>query len=205
MKKNIRSYSKNERIISSRRDKLSKCAARVFVKKGYDRTSMRDISGACNMSIGTLYRYIGSKKDLLQLVIEQGMKKEVDYCREAFQQARLMGPVEALKFAIREYLKTADDIQDILLFSYRSIYQVKPSIRKDVLNLDTSVINEFKKILDRGCEEGLFRIDDVSMVAYTIDAMTQMWAVKRWAFKGVYTLDEYIETNTNLILKSILR
>jgi len=133
------------------------------------------------------------------------MKKEVDYCREAFQQARLMGPVEALKFAIREYLKTADDIQDILLFSYRSIYQVKPSIRKDVLNLDTSVINEFKKILDRGCEEGLFRIDDVSMVAYTIDAMTQMWAVKRWAFKGVYTLDEYIETNTNLILKSILR
>jgi AcrR family transcriptional regulator len=48
-----------------RRDNLLAVAARVFAARGYDRTSMRDLSRASRMSLAGMYYYVKGKEDLL--------------------------------------------------------------------------------------------------------------------------------------------
>ena len=201
----MRTYSKNERLISVRRAHIAECATRVIIKKGYDATSVPDISEACNMSIGALYRYIGSKEDILYLVIEQGIEREMAFYRKTFRRARSLSPVEAVKFAMGELIKSLDEIQDFILFSYRTKQDMEPSARQDIHDVDIFVSNEFEKLLFSGCKKGVFEIDNVRMLAHTIVAVAQMWALRRWAFRDFCTLNEYIEFYTNLILKQICK
>ncbi len=48
-----------------RRDNLLAVAARVFAARGYDRTTMRDLSRASHMSLAGMYYYVKGKEDLL--------------------------------------------------------------------------------------------------------------------------------------------
>lgn len=48
-----------------RRERLLSCAAKVFARDGYDRTSMRDLSRASAMSLAGMYYYVAGKSDLL--------------------------------------------------------------------------------------------------------------------------------------------
>ncbi len=199
----MRAYSKNEGLVSFRRAHIAKCAARVFVKKGYASTNIRDISEACNMSVGSLYRYVGSKEDILYLVIDHGIQREMAFCTKTFNTAKTLNPVEAIKLAMSELIKSVDEIQDLVLFSYRSMQNVESSARQNIINVDSDIVNEFEKLLLHGCKKGVFEIEDAQMIAQTIVVIAQMWAIRRWAFHKLCTLNEYIDTYTNYILKLI--
>jgi len=201
----MRAYSKDEKLISTRRAHIAECASRVFIKKGYDSSNIPDIASACGMSVGSLYRYIGSKEDILYLVIDHGIQRETAFVNKTFQKAKSLNPVEAIKFAMSELIKSVDEIQDIILFSYRTMYIIEPAARQNVLNTDRAIINGFEKLLISGCKKGVFEIDNVHMVAQSIDVISQMWVIRRWAFRKICTLNEYIEFNTNYILKLICK
>jgi len=199
----MRAYSKNEGLISFRRAHIAKCAARVFVKKGYSNTNTRDISEACDMSIGSLYRYVGSKEDILCLVIDLGIQREMAFRKKAFSKSKSLDPVEALKQAMGELIKSVDEIQDLIMFSYRSMQNVEPSARQNIINVDRDIVTEFEKLLIRGCKKGVFEIEHPQMIAQTIIVIAQMWAIRRWAFQKLCTLNEYIDIYTSYILKLI--
>ena len=48
----------------SKKQEISNCAARLFRKKGYKATSMRDIADAMDMKAASLYNHISSKEEL---------------------------------------------------------------------------------------------------------------------------------------------
>ncbi|MFO7570780.1 MAG: helix-turn-helix domain-containing protein, partial [Smithellaceae bacterium] len=56
--------------ILDKRAKIIKKATRLFIKKGYAQTTMRDISKATGINLGNLYNYISSKEDILCLSFE---------------------------------------------------------------------------------------------------------------------------------------
>ena len=58
-------------------------AAHLFLRHGYDGTSLRDIAAAVGMKAGSLYYHFASKDDLLEAILRQGMTVMVD----AFEQA----------------------------------------------------------------------------------------------------------------------
>jgi AcrR family transcriptional regulator len=49
---------------------------KVFTKKGYDRTNMRELAKACEMSAGTLYHYFGSKEEILYSIINSATSQQ---------------------------------------------------------------------------------------------------------------------------------
>ena len=57
---------KNEKI--NRKNQILEAAFKVFVKKGYAKTTMDDIVLVSNLSKGALYHYYGSKKELFLLL-----------------------------------------------------------------------------------------------------------------------------------------
>lgn len=201
----MRAYSKDKKLISSRRAHIAECASKVFIKKGYDTVNIPDIAKACNMSVGSIYRYVGSKEDILYLIINHGIHKERTSIRNTFQDAKSLHSVEAIKLAMRELIKSVDEIQDIVMLSYRTMYLIHPSARKDVLNIEKAIVTVFEKLLISGCNKGVFEIDNIHMVAQTIYVISHIWAIRRSAFRKLCTLDEYIDFNTKYILKMICK
>jgi AcrR family transcriptional regulator len=51
--------------VSSRRDEITREAARLFAERGYEGTSLADIAEALGMQKPSLYHHIASKEDLL--------------------------------------------------------------------------------------------------------------------------------------------
>ena len=71
----IRAFSNDVQLVGARREHIGECAAKCLVRQGYGRTSIREIAEACQMALGTLYHYVGSKEDILYLVINHGISR----------------------------------------------------------------------------------------------------------------------------------
>lgn len=56
------------------RNKLIEAAARVFVKKGFAQTTIRDIAKEAEVALGALYFHFPSKDEFATAVFEQGIK-----------------------------------------------------------------------------------------------------------------------------------
>src|SRR5690242_16524819 len=87
--------------MSSRRDELTRVAARLFAEKGYAGTSLADLAEALGVQKPSLYHHIDAKEDLLWEVARDGA--------EAFH-AALDGvpadalPTERIRLALRAHL-----------------------------------------------------------------------------------------------------
>jgi len=58
--------------------RIRKAARALFVKRGYDDTTMRDIAKRANVGFGTLFTYASDKRDLLFLIFNDELDTVVD-------------------------------------------------------------------------------------------------------------------------------
>jgi TetR/AcrR family transcriptional regulator, cholesterol catabolism regulator len=61
-----------------RRDQILEEAARLFGRRGYHATSMRDIGEAAGILAGSLYAHISSKEDLLYEIVLRAAERFID-------------------------------------------------------------------------------------------------------------------------------
>ena len=115
--KNIETIVKDQELIGRRHMQICDAALKLFSRKGFHRTTVREIAGACGLGIGTLYSYIKTKEDILSLVYRRIL--------ETFQ-ARLLkatrgiqDPRLQLKVAVEETLRIYDECQDVVLLLYQ--------------------------------------------------------------------------------------
>ncbi|HOG03511.1 MAG TPA: helix-turn-helix domain-containing protein, partial [Accumulibacter sp.] len=59
---------------ANRRDELLRAAARLFVEKGFDATTTRDIAEAVGMRSGSPFYHFRSKQDLLKAAMIEGLE-----------------------------------------------------------------------------------------------------------------------------------
>jgi AcrR family transcriptional regulator len=71
--KNLRARGKRER-----RRRLSEAAREVFLERGYDGATTREIAARADVAIGTLFVYAPEKRDLLFLVMNDDLDAIVD-------------------------------------------------------------------------------------------------------------------------------
>ena len=198
----IRTYSRDKELVNLRREQIARAAALLFVKKGYDKASIREIAKGCRMSIGTLYHYVGSKDDILSLVVEFIMTLEALF-GEYVSSYKTLPPTEALQKAIENYYRGIDDIQDMVLLAYQESKNLQQKVRERTFEQEISIIKVFEEILSRGCETGEFKVNDITLVANNIVIIGDTWAFRRWLLAKRYTLEEYIRKQTNIIIEGI--
>ncbi|BCB04145.1 TetR/AcrR family transcriptional regulator [Bacillus sp. KH172YL63] len=61
-----------------RRSDLINAARRVFIKKGYEHTTMKDVMDEAGVSRGGLYLYFDNKEDLFEAVIQEQFIDAID-------------------------------------------------------------------------------------------------------------------------------
>src|ERR1041384_1064209 len=92
---------------SNRREALLRVSAKLFREKGFDGTTIRDISAAANMHSGSPFYHFKTKQDILVAVMEQGLaeglrKTEDVMARETSPQQRLVAMIRAQLATIHE-------------------------------------------------------------------------------------------------------
>jgi TetR/AcrR family transcriptional regulator, cholesterol catabolism regulator len=81
---------------------ILRSAARIFADKGYHSTSMRNISGATNVSLAGLYHYCKSKEELLFLIQDNCFGRVLERLEERL--VDVSDPVVKLQIFIENHL-----------------------------------------------------------------------------------------------------
>ena len=187
-----------------RRLQIIKAAAKLFIKQGYLKTSMREIAKRCDISVATLYHYVHSKDHILSLFNEVTLDRFVKFHDGISSDSRQLTATESLKLAIKEYLSLVDEIQDVDVFWYQETKNLNPNQRKALIQSDEMVASVFHRIIVRGYESGEFKTSDPLLIAHTLVVLGDMWAFRRWFLRKHYTFEQYLEDQTEFILSSIL-
>ncbi len=64
----VTTHIKNQKLVKERRRQIVDGAVKLFIKKGYHKTTTRELARETGMSIGSLYEYVSTKEDVLYLV-----------------------------------------------------------------------------------------------------------------------------------------
>ncbi len=202
--KRIESQIKDKRLIEVRRREIVKAAVDLFIRKGFHKTTVREIAQKFGMSIGTLYEYIRTKEDILYLVCDYIHSNVRDKVRPYLT---ITGDsVDTLKKSIRAYFTIIHEMQDYILFLYQETKSLSHEARKYIFRAEEEMTHIFEEILIRGVEDGSFSVDrrDVNLITHNIMVLGHMWAFRRWMLQKNYTLDRYIETQTKIILSTLI-
>ena len=66
-----RQTARSERLRAARRARMLKTARKLFSRRGYEVTTMRDVAAAAGTSIGNLYFYFKDKEELLETLLAE--------------------------------------------------------------------------------------------------------------------------------------
>jgi len=199
--KGIPTQIKNPDLVEQRHRQIVDAAVQLFINHGFHKTTTRQIARAAGFSIGSLYEYIASKEDILYLVcdaihaeVEQGVSEAM---------TRASGGRNPLAEVIREYFLVCNRMSDHILLIYQETQSLPPQWRKKVLENEVRITGIFMQVLAHLISSGdLPRLSERSMelVAHNISVLGHMWTFRRWFLARHYSIDDYIELQTEFIL-----
>jgi AcrR family transcriptional regulator len=150
--------TRNALLVESKHQQIVNGACKVFFKKGFHPTTIRDIAKASGMSMGQLYHYIHSKDDVLYLVHKHLMKIWYDYLkRSGFEQIEDDDPVMKLRDAFSHTVEFMIEHKELVLFIFTESKYLDRKHLRMLLDVYRKHINRFW----RGLLEGLNIQDQV--------------------------------------------
>jgi len=196
----IRSRIVNDGVLNDGREHIARSVIPVIAKKGYGNTSTSELAEACGMSEAAMYRYVGTKSDVLHIISKRmlgfglRLKEFVDRMEDRRKS-------EILYESWQHYVSLVDEEQDMVMIVHREIVNLDPEDRAYQKNLLAVAI--FERIIRDGIEDGEFSCDDPKLVAYMMWTFAHDWALKRWFLRGHFDMEQYIQRFMKIILRSL--
>ncbi len=172
----------------------------LFSEKGYQATSMRDISNASGINLSYLYKYVSSKNEMLYIFYDRGSRLYSGIYEELGTDTT-DDPVQQLRTFVSKVLTIVHDNKYMLRTLWTESRHLESKWLKLVLERELSVIKSVESVIVRGIENGCFTVDDSFMAANFIQYLTFIEPMRGWALKDRYCLDELIVSLTALVLK----
>ena len=200
----IRSYVNNEKLVQAKRKHIAECAAILFAKQGFDATSLRDISNACSMPLGSIYNYISTKEDILHFICESASLDWKPIFKDILTDYEDLPVADLLRICIEKWFRYAEESREENMFFDREIRNFSAEDRSMLLQSQASIAHFFEELLQKGIDAGEFQIESPVCVAHNILMTGINWGQRRWFLRPRFTLEEYTRLQTDLILNSIL-
>lgn len=195
----IISSVKDERLIEKRRKQMIQGAITLFKKKGFHKTTTREIAKESGFSIGTLYEYIRTKEDVLFLVVD-AIYGEVQ--SRLTTMVNLEEPsLEHLMTIIESYFRVVDDMQEEIIIMYQEVKSLKKPTQEYVLQKERDMVDMLKQVI-LTCAPNVHK-EDADLLANNIFVQGHMWGFRRWALQKQFTLEDYIKRQLTYI-KSVI-
>lgn len=139
--------------LSNRRKEILQVARKLFLTKEYDQTTMAEIMDALQIAKGTIYHYFRSKEALFEAVIEDIVEKNIEQMEALIKNS----PENALKKI--ELLARAGNLSQENERIMNQLHQPASDALHSRL-LAAILMKQapiYAKIIEQGCEEGVFK------------------------------------------------
>jgi AcrR family transcriptional regulator len=194
---------KDAHLIETRRQQIITSAVQLFREKGFHRTTTREIAALAGFSIGTLYEYIRSKEDVLYLVCDSIFNEVVETIAD-FPEG--INALDTLKQAINLYYRLIDTMHEEFTIMYQETKSLPKPKMQYILSKELEMVAIFEELLKNCRSEQQSTLTDevIYIAAHQIVVQGQSWAFRKWALSKRFTIDQYIEYETKLLLDGIL-
>ena len=200
----VQTRIKNPKLVQKKHLLIAAKATKLFIKKGFSGTSMRDISRVTKITLGNLYSYIKKKEDVLCLVFDLYHKSWVKVL-EKNGILDIDDPEQQIRMAIRAMLISCQPYQDEIKLMYLESRFLPKKFLKIAMENERELVCEFEKMIRRGIERGIFKVEDPFYAANMIVFQMSVNPLRGWNLRDKYRYDELVCVTENYILKALLK
>jgi AcrR family transcriptional regulator len=180
-------------------------AYQMFASKGYERSTIREIAARAGMAPGNIYRYVGSKDDILHLLCRTA-HDNTERLKNVFDRNAnaAVNITERLKQGIRDYLNWSDEYSDAYVFYDRNVQSFCDEDRALVEDMWIQVVKSFEKVIGKGIRRGEFKVRDPQLLAHNIASLGHDWALRKWYLGKRYSQSEFADKQVQIVMDSLL-
>jgi AcrR family transcriptional regulator len=159
--------------VPTRRNELTRQAARLFAAQGYHGTSMEDLASAMGVQKGSLYAHVRSKEDLLDEIARDGATAFHAALDEIDER---LPAVEKLRLALRAHLRVVGEQLDVATVFVREWRYLAGERREQFLAERRRYEERIRALFREGVEQSELRTDLDVTVAALVFLSAANWA-----------------------------
>lgn len=149
-------------------------ARKIFLEKGYEQTSIRNIAELIEYSPGTIYLYFKEKDEIFHSLHEEGFRRLIEqmgplqFVEEPFERLKAMGRI------YMDFARNNKDFYDLMFIMSAPMAHEK----EEEWQMGHTALNHLKLVLVDCQKAGRFRGRDINYLSFTIwSAMHGMCAL----------------------------
>lgn len=181
----------------SPRGRLLDQAAQLFLQKGYERTTVRDIAGAVGIQSGSIFHHFSSKEDILRAVMTEALVYFTGQLRDAIDAVE--GPRDKLLACIRSELQftigpETTAVMSLLVSEWRCL---SGDAQRDILAYRARYEQLWEEVLHSAEQAGLVATD--IFVTRRLLAGAIHWTPQWFQLDGELSLEELAQETLRLV------
>ncbi|GAA1486616.1 TetR/AcrR family transcriptional regulator [Brachybacterium fresconis] len=186
----------------ARRWQILHAAAPLMERSGSQAVSMQSVAAMAGVSVGLIYRYFTGKQDLIQAVTEGVLDDIGRLVAEALEPEE--DPVRQIAGAFAATCTVIRDNRQAVLLTYRESNTLDEAGRQVTKELEVRTVAPLRSAVDAAVEQGLLRPIHTELYSYDLLTVAHSWALKHWYFAPRVTFEEFVRSQTALVLSTAI-
>lgn len=193
---------KNQDLVERRRRQIVMAGIKLFSRKGFHKTTLKELAEEAGLSHGNIYDYVGSKEDIFFLIHDFLATLAMDILNRSTEDVQ--DPIEKLRRMVRGEFNLMDQWADALLLIYQESHILSGDFLRRLLEKERAHVEKFETVIADGIADGSLRSGNVRLTANLIKAMIDAWTIKRWDLRSHVSQRETEGAILDLALNGIL-
>ncbi len=146
---------------------ILKGAKKLFIEKGIEQTTIRNIADEIDYSVGTVYVYFKDKNAILHDLHSIGFQELGSYFQDLFT---IKDPMERLKKMGFVYIKFAIENQEMydLMFNLKAPMEFLESSKNEEWNEGDAAFNRVKQTIQECIDKGHFKGHNMEPLSFMV-------------------------------------
>lgn len=176
--------------------KIFETSMKLFAEKGYEATSIEEITATVGVAKGTLYYHFSSKEEIFNFLIEEGMKllqNSID-----IKTAKLSNYVDKLKAIVLIQIKIVAKYEDLITILLSQFYGKEARNQKCQSHI-YEYINKIEEIVKEGIDKKEIKQGNPNVIASEIYGLICSTLVYKLRNGNIDVMDLYREYENTII------
>lgn len=176
--------------------KIFEIAMKLFSEKGYDATSIEEITATVGVAKGTLYYHFSSKEEIFNFLVEEGMKLLKNSIE--IKTSKCDNVKDKLKAIILIQIKGIVKYENMLSIIFSQLWgnEAKSIFCQEKVQ---EYVNVIERIIEEGIQKGEISNRNPKLMAYNIFSLTSSLMMYKNETKKEYSITELYKECENVI------
>lgn len=197
------SVAAQDAVLNERLSEILDTGARIFADKGFENTSMKDISDACGVSKSLLYHHYGSKDNFYAMIASSSSQRLGEYVESRIPAD---GPAVEKIHAFMLAMATFFEEHRRYWIVASSEFWKDPDVqrRKERVRRRSALERRLRDLIQEGIDQGELEALDVAMAGRLILSSIN-WLQRWYKPDGALSAVEIVQSYSEMVFKGMLK